>query len=318
MKQLKIGNLTLKNNLVLAPIAGYSDVGFRFLAKKYGASLTYAEMISVKALCYGNKKTFDLLSTFEGENPVGVQLFGSCPQDFAVAVKLPELQKFDVIDINMGCPAPKIFSNGEGSALLCEIDKAQAIVRACKENSNKPVTVKFRSGITDNNIIAVQFAKAMESAGADAITIHARTKEQGYQGRADLLVAKAVKEAVNIPVIVSGDCVDKKSYDKIINVTGADGVMIARGAFGNPEIFAEILESNVSVEKIEDIKQHIKIYRKFFDDRYVLLNMRSHIAHYIKGYKATTAQKIELMRAENFDEVFEVLNQIFGVSGKKH
>lgn len=310
MKKLKIGNLELENNLVLAPIAGYSDVGFRFLAKKYGASLTFTEMISAKALCFSNKKTFDLLATFENENPVGVQLFGSCPEDFAKAVKLEALQKFDVIDINMGCPAPKIFQNGDGSALLLDIEKAKKIVQACKQNTTKPVTVKFRSGIFDHSI-AVSFAKAMEDAGADAITIHARTKEQGYSGKADLLVAKSVKESVKIPVIISGDCTGKDEYENILKVTKADGIMIARGAFGHPEIFAEILGENVEVDKLEDIKTHVKILSQFSDERYVVLNMRSHLAHYLKGQKATTEQKLKLMKAENIDEVFELCEQIF-------
>lgn len=311
MKKLKIGNVVLKNNLILAPIAGYSDVGLRFLAKKYGAGLTCTEMISAKALCYHNQKTFDLLATFEGEKPVCVQLFGSEPEVFSKAVKLPEIQKFDIIDINMGCPAPKIYQNGEGSALLEDIEKAKAIVRACKQNTRKPVTVKFRSGVDENSIIATTFAKAMEEAGADAITIHARTRKQGYSGKADLAVAKVVKDAVKIPVIVSGDCVDKQSYDNIMKMTNADGVMIARGAFGNPEIFAEILGKKVKVNKLEDIKTHIEILKKYFSERYVLLNMRSHIAHYIKGQKATTEQKVALMKAESLDEVLKILEQIF-------
>lgn len=310
MKKLKIGNITLENNLVLAPIAGYSDVGFRFLAKKYGASLTHTEMISVKALCFGNKKTFDLLSTFDGEKPVAVQLFGSCPEDFAKVVKMKELEKFDIIDINMGCPAPKIYQNGEGSALLKDIEKAKAIVRSCKNSTSKPVTVKFRSGIS-NDKIAVDFAKAMQEAGADAITIHARTKEQGYSGKADLKVAKAVKESVTIPVVVSGDCVDKNSYENILKETNADGVMIARGAFGRPEIFSEILGKNVHVNKFEDIKTHIKILSQFFDERYVVLNMRSHLAHYVKGQNVSPNQKLKLMKAESIDEVFELCEQIF-------
>lgn len=317
MKKLKIGNVELENNLILAPIAGYSDVGFRFLAKKYGAGLTFTEMISAKALCFGNQKTKDLLATFDGEKPVGVQLFGSDPADFAKAVTLPELEKFDIIDINMGCPAPKIFQNGDGSALLKDIEKAKAIVVSCKKNTSKPVTVKFRSGIDENNIVAVDFAKAMEEAGADAITIHARTKEQGYAGKADLLVAKKVKESVKIPVIVSGDCTDKNSFENIMKQTGADGVMIARGAFGNPEIFAEILGKNVVVDKLEDIKEHVQVFKQFFGEKFVLLNMRSHLANYVKGHGATVEQKVALMRADSFDEVFEILNQIFGHSGKK-
>ena len=165
--------------------------------------------------------------------------------------------------------------------------------------------------------IAVSFAKAMEEAGADALTIHARTKEQGYAGKADLAVAKMVKDSVKIPVIVSGDCVDKISYENIMKQTGADGVMIARGAFGKPEIFAEILGKNVKVNKLEDIKEHVGVFKKYFCEKFVLLNMRSHIAHYIKGQGASTEQKVALMKAESFDEVFEILNQIFVFSGKK-
>lgn len=311
MKTLKIGNVKLKNNLILAPIAGYSDVGFRFLAKKYGAGLTFTEMISAKALCYGNQKTFELLATFDGESPVGVQLFGSCPEDFARAVQMKELEKFDIIDINMGCPAPKIYQNGEGSALLSDIKKAQEIVRACKQNSKKPITVKFRSGIDENSIVATEFAKAMEEAGADALTIHARTKGQGYSGKADLLVAKMVKKSVKIPVIVSGDCTGKESYDNILKTTGADGVMIARGAFGNPEIFAEILGKKVKVNKLEDVKKHFEIFEKYFPEKYVLLNMRSHVACYVKGQGATTEQKLKLMKAESKNEVLEILAEIF-------
>lgn len=312
MKKLRIGNIKLKNNLILAPIAGYSDIGFRFLAKKYGASLTTTEMISAKALCYGNKKTFDLLATFEGEHPVAIQLFGNDPKDFEKAAQLKELDKFDIIDVNMGCPALKIYKNGEGSALLKDINRAAAIVSALKNSTTKPVTVKFRSGIDSEHIVAVEFARAMEMAGADAITIHARTKEQGYSGKADLEVAKAVKAAVKIPVIVSGDCTDKESYDNILKQTGADGVMIARGAFGHPEVFAEILGSKVSVNKLEDIKTHIKLLREHFSDRYALVNMRSHIAHYIKGERVSASDKLALMKADNFDEVFAILDRIFG------
>ena len=311
MKKLKIGNVELENNVIFAPIAGYSDVGMRYLAKKYGAGLTFTEMISAKALVYGNQKTKDLLATFEGEKPVAVQLFGNDPQVFGEAVKLEELQKFDIIDVNMGCPAPKIFSNNEGSALLLDIPRAVKIVQSLKQNTSKPISVKFRSGIDQDHIVAVEFAKAMEKAGADALTIHARTKQQGYSGKADLMIAKEVKEAVQIPVIVSGDCVDKESFDNILKVTNADGVMIARGAFGKPEIFAEVLGKKVKVDKLDDIKTHIQILSQFFDERYVVLNMRSHIAHYIKGKKVSAQTKLELMKAETIEEVLRLLCQIF-------
>ncbi len=307
MSELKIGNVTLKNNLLLAPIAGYSDVGFRKVCKKYGAALTCTEMISVKALLFGNKKTFDLLATFEGEKPCAVQLFGSNPKDFEKVLKLGILDKFDIIDINMGCPAPKIFQNGDGSALLGDIKKAGDIVRACVRATSKPITVKFRSGIDSDHIVAVEFAKELESAGASMLTIHARTRQQGYSGRADLLVAKAVKDAVNIPVVVSGDCVDKKSYISILEKTGADGVMIARGALGRPEVFAEILDEDVRVDKLSDIMEHIKELQKHFDDRYIVLTMRSHIAFYLKRAKVSVSERLALMKEENLQNVVKML-----------
>jgi len=312
MKNLKIRDIELKGNLFLAPIAGYSDVGMRKLAKKYGASFCFSEMISAKALLYQNKKTLDLLATYDGEDMVGVQLFGSDPEDFAKAVKIKELEKFDIIDINMGCPAPKIYSNGEGSALLKDINRAKEIVKAAVLNSSKPITVKFRSGIDEKHIVAVEFARAMEEAGASALTIHARTTAQGYSGKADLEIARAVKAAVKIPVIVSGDCTDKESYLKILDFTKADGVMIARGAFGRPEVFSEILGKEVTVKKLEDIFEHIDELLKHFNERFVLLSMRSHIAHYIKGQGATSEQKLELMKAENIEQVKALLCKVFG------
>lgn len=311
MVKLKIKNVELENNLLLAPIAGYSDVGFRKLAKKYGVGLTCTEMVSAKALVYGNKKTFDLLVTDRIEKPCAVQLFGSEPKVFYDALKLECLQKFDIIDINMGCPAPKIYLNGDGSALLEDVNKAEAIVKACVAATDKPITVKFRSGIDEDSIIAVEFAKRMEKAGASALTIHARTRKQGYSGKADLMVAKQVKDAVNIPVIVSGDCVDKESYNNILKVTGADGVMIARGAIGKPEIFAEILNRNVKVNKYQDIKEHIDELLKYYSERYVLLNMRAHIAYYIKGIAVPVETKLKLQTSESLEEILEILENVF-------
>lgn len=308
MKKLIIKNVELENNLVLAPIAGYTDVGFRSLAKKYGAGLTYTEMVSAKALVYGNKKTEDLLITHEMEKPCAVQLFGNDPQAFYDALKLPCLDKFDIIDINMGCPAPKIFSNGEGASLMGDMELAQAIVRACVKATDRPITVKFRSGI--DNVVAVEFAKKMEEAGASLLTIHARTKEQGYSGKADLDVAKAVKDAVKVPVLVSGDCVDRESYEHILSYTKADGVMIARGALGKPEIFAEILNKDVKVNKLEDIIYHINELRKNYSDKYVVLNMRSHIAFYLKKYKVPAETRVKLLKVDNVEELINILKEV--------
>ena len=308
---MKIKNVKIKNNLFLAPMAGYTDVGFRKLAKKYGVGLTCTEMISAKALTYNNKKTYDLLVTSQSEVPVAVQLFGNDPEVFEQVAKLKCLEKFDIIDINMGCPAIKIFKNNEGSALLNDIDRAESIVQAIVNNTSKPVTVKFRSGIDLDHIVAVEFAKRMEKAGASALTIHARTKEQGYSGKADLEIAKAVKDAVKIPVIVSGDCVDLESYLLIKQKTGCDGVMIGRASLGNPEIFAQILQNDIKVNKFFDIKEHINELLKYFPERFVVLTMRSHLAFYLKKSKVSVEQRLKINKAETIKEVLEILEQIF-------
>lgn len=311
MKNFKIGNVKINNNVVLAPMAGFSDVGLRELAYSYGAGLTYTEMVSAKALEYNNAKTFELLNTTKNQTPIAVQIFGSDSKSMALACKNPRLQKFDIIDINMGCPTPKIVKNGDGSALLKNIGLAEEIISACVKATRKPITVKFRIGIDDDNIIAVEFAKMCERAGASAITVHGRTVAQGYSGKSNLEVIKQVVESVDIPVIASGDCVDKLSYQHILDVTGADAVMIGRGAIGNPEIFAECLGKKIKADKFEQIKKHIQILREFHDDKQIMLAMRGVACHYIKRLSGTSQIKVQISKASSIDEILQILSAYF-------
>lgn len=311
MKGFKIKNVHIKTNVVLAPMAGFSDVGLRALACKYGAGLTYTEMVSAKALEYKNPKTYDLLATTKNESPVAVQIFGSDPQCMAEACKNPRLQKFDIIDINMGCPTPKIVKNGDGSALLSNIGLAEDIIRACVNATTKPITVKFRIGINTNNIIAVEFAKMCERAGASAITIHGRTVEQGYSGKSNLQVIKQVVDAVNIPVIASGDCTDYNSFKNILEQTGATAVMIGRAAIGKPEIFAECLGKSVKVNKLKQIKQHINILTKFMDEKLIALTMRGVVCHYLKSISGTSSLKVNISKASTIEQILGLLDEFF-------
>ena len=307
-----IKNVELKSNLILAPMAGFSDVAFRNLCLKYGAGLVCTEMVSSKALSYKNKKTEDLLVTLDGESPKAVQIFGHEPEIMAEAVKNPLLQKFDIIDINMGCPAPKITKNGDGSSLLKNIELAREIIKACVAATDKPVTVKFRIGYDAGQDIAVQFAKMCEEAGAAAITVHGRTTAQGYSGMPDYEAIKRVKEAVSIPVFANGNCTSREDYLNILNQTKADGVMIGRASLGKPEIFEEILTGKeVEVNKLEQIKWHYETLLKFFPEKFVVLSMRSHLACYLKGRNKNTKALLELMKQTKYVDVMQILTKNF-------
>lgn len=312
---MKIGDIELKNNLILGPMAGVTDVGFRSLAIKYGADYAECEMVSAKALKYNNKNTLDLLVTESCENIKVAQIFGSDPVIMSNIVKSKYLDKFDIIDINMGCPAPKIVKNGDGSALMRNIDLAYEVVSACAKATTKPITVKFRAGWEDN-INAVEFAKMCERAGAKAITIHPRTREQFYAGKADLELIKQVKNAVKIPVIGNGDVMDIDSYRAMLD-TGVDAVMVARGALGNPEIFAKLLGKDVNVDKLADIKEHIAILRKYYPEELVTKTMRKHILWYLKGYHNCTEIKNQVVREKNLDDVLKILEKFFDENKKR-
>lgn len=303
MKEIKFGGI------VLAPIAGYSDVGFRKVCAERGADITYTEMISAKGLVYGSDKTEDLLNTTDSEKVKCVQIFGSEPYFIQKAVEHDALQKFDFIDINMGCPVPKIVKNGEGSALLENVPLACEVVKAALKGG-KPVTVKFRLGVDEGHIVAVDFAKAMEDAGASALTVHGRTRKQLYSGKADWHKIAEVKRAVSIPVFANGDITDKTSYDEAMRITGCDGAMIARGALGNPKIFSDlkgITLEDYSLKK--DILTHLDTLLSFHRENYVLANFKKHIAYYTRGLKGQKQIKLSAFEAKSIEELRRVIEQ---------
>ncbi len=311
---MKIGDIEFKNNLILAPMAGITDIAFRSICIDMGASSGVTEMTSAKALHYNNEKTGDLLKIAPNEEIKIVQLFGHEPDIMAEIVASKYIEPFDIIDINMGCPAPKIVANGDGSALMNNMPLADKIIRACVGATNKPITVKFRSGYTSDNIIAVEFAKMCEKAGASAITIHPRTREQMYSGNADWNLIKEIKKAVNIPVIASGDVVDRESYEDIIEKTGCDGVMIGRGALGNPEIFSEILGREVTLSKMDIIRKHIGLLREYFPEQFINGHIRKHLLWYLKGEKNVSNLKVYVSTEPSLDKVMEALDKHFNLN----
>lgn len=301
---MKIGNIETKTNIFLAPMAGVSDVGLRKLCSHFGAGLTYTEMASVKGFFYKSKKTAELLTTFKGEHPVAVQLFGGDPKLFEEVCKSPLLNNFDIIDINMGCPAPKIVKNKEGSYLLKDFDRASKIIEACVKSTDKPVTVKFRVGFEEGNNVAVEFAKMCEKSGASAICVHGRTRSQFYSGKVDLETIKKVKAAVSIPVIGNGDVVDKISYEEMLK-TGVDAVMIGRGACGKPEIFAELLDGDVDMTRLEIALEHFAILKEY---KRLMPEFKKHLIWYVSGLKNCNEIKQKLVKAD-YSEVENLLKE---------
>lgn len=315
----KIGNVEIKNNIVLAPMAGVCNSAFRKIVKEMGCGLIYAEMVSDKALMYENKKTEDMLYMEEVERPIVQQIFGSDKESFVIAAKrICEIMKPDIIDINMGCPVPKVAIKSQaGSALLKNPQKIKEIVSAVVYAVDVPVTVKIRSGWDFNNINAVEVAKICEEAGASAITVHGRTRSQGYSGKVDLDIIKKVKEAVSIPVIGNGDVVDIESAKKMFEYTGCDAIMIGRGVLGNPWLIRElvsyfgngtILDKPTYEEKIEMCLKHLNYLLKIKNEKISVLEMRSHIAWYLKGMPNNFLIKEEVFKATTVDEIKKILN----------
>lgn len=306
-----IKHVKLSSPFLLAPMAGITDVAFRSIARELGAGLTYTEMVSAKALVFGSEKTKQLLETASNEVPCAVQIFGHEPEIMAKACQLPELQKFDIIDINMGCPAPKIVQNGEGSALMKQIDLAEKIIKACVRATNKPITVKFRAGWSEETCNAVEFAKMCERAGASAITVHGRTREQFYSGKSNPEIIKACVQAVHIPVFANGDVFTAQDAYLLQEKTGAYGVMIARGAIGNPEIFSEVTHNVCPYTKLQLIEKHYSFLLHRLPERVVVPAMRVHLASYLKGYDGSSKLRAALMQETSWQNIHDALVAFF-------
>ena len=309
--QLKIGDVQLESNIVFAPIAGFSEVGFRHMCAKYGAGLTYTELVSAKGLCYGNKGTQELLAREDFSSPCAVQLFGSDPEFMYKAAKDERLAKFEIVDINMGCPVKKVFNNGDGSALMKNPDLITEIVQAVKEGAKRPVTVKMRAGVDSGKPAAVECALAAQKGGASAVCVHPRYREQFYSGEADHSITKAVKEALDIPVIANGDITDLRSLAGVRDLTGADGFMIGRGALGRPWIFSELNGGNGAHDVKADIYEHIAVLRKYMCDFTVANVMKLQLCYYAKGGRDAKAVRVEIGKAKSIDDIFDIVEKYF-------
>ncbi|NBI91093.1 tRNA dihydrouridine synthase DusB [Lachnospiraceae bacterium] len=321
LRKLKIGNVTLDNNVILAPMAGVSDLPFRLLCREQGAGLSGMEMVSAKAILYNSKNTAALMEIHPEEGPVSLQLFGSDGEIVSGMAKRIEERPFAILDINMGCPVPKVVNNGEGSALMKNPALAEEIIGKTVKAIRKPVTVKIRKGFDENHVNAVEMAKAAEAAGAAAIAVHGRTREQFYSGKADWEIIRKVKQAVRIPVIGNGDVVDGESAKQLLAETGCDGVMIGRAARGNPWIFREVigyLEDGRAIDRPkpqevkETILRHAALQVQYKGEYTGIREMRKHISWYTAGYPHSAKFRGKINGIEKMEELREGVEEIFG------
>lgn len=319
IKDLKIGKKILENNLILAPMAGITDLPFRKICKIFNPGLVCTEMVSSKAIYYDDEKTKLLLKTDKEKRPISMQIFGSDPETMGYAAK--KVSKIaDILDINMGCPAPKVVKNGDGSRLLKDLPKAKEIIKAVVANSEVPVTLKFRKGWDEKNIVACELAKIAEESGIAAITIHGRTREEFYGNTVDLDIIKQVKEAVKIPVIGNGDIKDEESALKMFEYTGVDGIMIGRASIGNPWIFRNIihflktgekLAQPTNEEKLRIIKEHIDLAVETKGETVAIKELRKHMVCYIKNMKDATKMREYINKIDTKKELVEKLEEMF-------
>ncbi|MEG1409236.1 MAG: tRNA dihydrouridine synthase DusB [Terrisporobacter sp.] len=320
---MKIGNVILDNKVFLSPMAGVTDLPFRLICKEQDCGMLYTEMINAKALCYDDQNTKKMLKIEEEEHPVAVQIFGSDPAFMGGAAEILNEYPNEILDINMGCPAPKVIKNGDGSALMKNPKLAEAVLKAVVEKSKKPVTLKIRKGWDDNSINAVEIAKIAEASGISALAIHGRTREQYYSGKADWDIIAKIKENINIPVIGNGDVFEVEDAINMINKTNCDAIMIGRGAQGNPWIFkrinhymqtGEILPGPTSDEKINTALKHLKLAVEEHGEYIAVREMRKHIAWYLKGLRGSARLRDEINKIESCEEVVNKLSYYLGHS----